>query len=128
MKIRNNCSRAVTVEVLRPDEFKTRPRRTQAEVLELLVQQKVAQVLADRDELIFEPWFRTRQVAHEIRRLQAVPERKKWALYFERHGCLVCESRDRSHSSKGLCQPCHARVFIRLKTILSELMNERNCE
>jgi hypothetical protein len=125
MKTRNKCSGPVTVEVLGPDEIKTRCPHTQADALDLLVQQKVAEVLAARDEFIFEPWFRTRQVAYEIRRLQTVPERTRWSRYFERHGCISCHKQSQPHASIGFCSPCYNRVFQQLKKIDLELMQGR---
>lgn len=121
---RHSEALAVTVEVLRPGEIETRRPRTQAELLDLLVQQKVAEALADRDEFIFQPFFRTRQMAYEIRRLQSVPERKKWRVFFERHGCLSCQKQDEPHLSNGLCNACHSRTFRQLKEIVKELTKE----
>jgi hypothetical protein len=66
--------------------------RTQAEILKTLVQQGIAEALATRDEFFFEPWFRSRQVSYEIKRLQTVPERKKWALFFGHHDCCPVTS------------------------------------
>jgi CxxC motif-containing protein (DUF1111 family) len=116
----------VTIEVLRPGEIEARRPRTNLETLDALVQQRVAEVLAARDEFVFEPFFRTRHVAYEIRRLQTVPERKKWAIFFERHGCLACHKQDKPHGSNGLCSACHQRVFQQLKQIISELIQEPN--
>lgn len=121
MKRRNDLAQPVTVEVLRPDEIELRQSRRQTQALELLVQQKVAEMLAARDDFVFEPFFRTRQVAYEIKRLQTVPERKKWSIFFERHDCLSCHKQDRPHASNGLCTACHQRIFQQLKQIVSEL-------
>jgi hypothetical protein len=110
------------VEVLRPVDIEQPGRPTNMEILDALVQQRVAETLAERDEFRFEPFFRTRQVAYEIRRLQTVPERKKWAVYFELHGCVACQKRDRPHASNGFCNCCHARVFTQLTKIVAELM------
>jgi hypothetical protein len=121
---RQNNELAPVVQVVRSDEIEPRRPHTQADMLEQLVQQKVVEILAARDEFVFEPWFRTRQVSYEIRRLQTVPERKKWSLYFERYGCLSCHKQDHSHASSGLCTPCHGRIFKQLKEIVAELMNE----
>jgi hypothetical protein len=114
-----------TVEILKPVEIEQRRMRTNIDTLDALVQQRVAEILAQRDEFMFEPFFRTRQVAYEIRRLQTVPERKKWGIFFDRHGCLACHKRDQPHASNGLCTACHGRVFQQLKEIVTELMQER---
>jgi hypothetical protein len=91
--------------------------------LNRIVQQKVAEIMAERDAFVFEPFFRSRQVAYELRRLQSVPEQTKWAVYFERHGCLICETRERIHAGNGMCSRCYARTFNTLKQIIAEGMS-----
>ena len=88
--------------------------------LDRLVQQKVAEILAARDEFVFEPFFRSRQVAYELKRLQTVPEQRKWTVYFERYGCLLCETRKRIHGGNGMCNRCYLRTFQTLKQIIAE--------
>ena len=88
--------------------------------LERLVQQKVAEIMADRDAFVFEPFFRGRQVAYELQRLQTVSEREKFSVYFERYGCLICETRNTIHAGNGMCGKCHNRVFYRLTQIIAE--------
>jgi hypothetical protein len=90
--------------------------------LNRLVQTRVAEILADRDAFVFEPFFRSRQIAYELRRLQTVPEQRKWSVYFERYGCLICESRKRIHAGNGMCGACYARTFSTLKQIIAEGM------
>jgi hypothetical protein len=114
----------VVPEVLRPGEMEQRRGQSNMEMLDALVQKRVAEMLAARDDFVFEPFFRTRQVAYEIRRLQTVPERKKWGIFFERHGCLSCHKQDQPHASNGLCRACHGLVFRQLKQIVSELMQD----
>ena len=118
-------SEAIIVpEVLRPAAMERRRAKSNTDLVRALVQEQVAEILAARDEFVLEPFFRTRQVAHEIRRLQTVPERKKWAVYFERKGCLSCHKQNQPHASNGLCNTCHAQVFRELKEIVSELMKD----
>lgn len=88
--------------------------------LERLVQQKVAEIMAERDAVVFEPFFRSRQIAYELKRLQTVPEQRKWSVWFERYGCLVCETRERIHVGNGMCTQCYARTFNTLKQIIAE--------
>jgi hypothetical protein len=114
----------IVPEVLRPAEMEQRHGQSNMEMLDALVQKRVAEMLAARDDFVFEPFFRTRQVAYEIRRLQTVPERKKWGIFFERHGCLSCHKQDQPHASNGLCNACHSQVFQVLKQIVSELMQD----
>jgi len=88
------------------------------------VQQKVAEILAARDEFLFEPWFRSRQVAYELRRLQTVPEKQKWTVWYEREGCLACGGRERPHGGNGLCSNCYVRISQALKSIVRQLTEE----
>ena len=92
--------------------------------LDKLVMQRVAEIFAKREEFILEPWFRTRRVAQEIRRLQTVQERNAKAIFFERHGCISCHTQDRPHSSSGMCVRCHSTITARLNAIARELTAE----
>jgi hypothetical protein len=114
----------VVPEVLRPGEMEQRRGQTNMEMLDALVQKRVAEILTAREDFVFEPFFRSRQVAYELKRLQTVPERKKWGIFFERHGCLSCHKQDQPHASSGLCNVCHSHVFRKLKQIVSELMQD----
>lgn len=91
--------------------------------LTLLVKEKVAEIMADRDAIVFEPFFRSRQIAYELKRLQTMPEREKWSVYFGRYGCLICETRARIHVGNGMCNSCYSRTFNSLKQIVSEGVN-----
>ncbi|HVA94422.1 MAG TPA: hypothetical protein VNI36_05900, partial [Candidatus Dormibacteraeota bacterium] len=51
-----------------------------------------------------------------------VPERLKWAVYFERHGCLVCQATDLSNARCGMCENCYQRTAKRLQSIVAEGM------
>lgn len=90
--------------------------------LDRLVQEKVAEIMAERDAVVFEPFFRSRQVAYELKRLQAVPEQTKFSVAFERYGCMICETRERIHAGNGLCTGCRALWFRRLAQIIAEGM------
>ena len=83
---------------------------------------QVAEIMAERDALAFEPFFRTRQVAYELKRLQTVPEQEKFSVYFERYGCIACESHATPHGGNGFCQNCRAIRFRRLTQIIAEGM------
>jgi hypothetical protein len=90
--------------------------------LHLMVQAKVAEIMAERDAVVFEPFFRSRQVAYELKRLQTVPEQRKFSVAFARYGCMICETRERIHAGNGLCTTCRALWFRRLAQIISEGM------
>jgi hypothetical protein len=88
--------------------------------LNRIVQQKVAEIMAERDAAVFEPFFRSRQIAYELKRLQTIPEQRKWTVFFDRYGCLICETRKRIHVGNGMCTSCYARTFSTLKQIIAE--------
>jgi hypothetical protein len=85
-----------------------------------MVQEKVAEIMADRDAVVFEPFFRSRQMAYELKRLQTVPEQEKWSVRFERYGCLLCQTKKRIHVGCGMCQDCYQRTFRELSQIIAE--------
>jgi hypothetical protein len=101
-----------------PQELLREPMRR--EEIARLVQQQVAEVMAERDALVFEPFFRSRQVAYELKRLQSVPEQEKFSISYERYGCMICESHATPHAGNGLCQSCRAKWFRRLTQIIKE--------
>jgi hypothetical protein len=88
--------------------------------LDRIVQQRVAEIMAERDAVVFEPFFRSRQIAYELKRLQTMPEQRKWTVFFDRYGCLICETRKRIHVGNGMCTQCYARTFRTLKQIIAE--------
>jgi len=91
--------------------------------LTLLVKEKVAEIIADRDAMVFEPFFRSRQIAYELKRLQSVPEQQKWSVHFGRFGCLICQTRKLIHVGNGMCNTCYNRTFKALKQIIAEGVN-----
>ena len=90
--------------------------------LRRLVQERVAEIMAERDAVVFEPFFRSRQVAYELKRLQSVPEQRKFSVAFERYGCIICETRKAIHAGNGMCANCRRRWFVRLTQIIAEGM------
>jgi hypothetical protein len=91
--------------------------REAAEALKNFVQAEFARCMANREDLVFQPFFQAKKVSDEIRRMQTIPEQRKWALYFKKWGCLVCRSQQAPHSSCGMCGDCHARTVGRLRGI-----------
>jgi Phage integrase family len=90
------------------------------------IQQKVTRQLAEirarDDSAIFEPFFRSRQVAYELRRLQNIPEQRVHAVRYERYGCMICKTSDRIHAAPGMCARCYGRERALRTRILKELM------
>jgi hypothetical protein len=116
-------AKVVRAELLpSPAESILRPGVDKA-ILDRIVRQRVAEIMAEKDAATLEPFFRTRQIAYEIRRLQTVPEQESWRVFFERHGCLYCHSKDRIHGGCGMCVRCYPRILNEKQTIIRELMN-----
>jgi hypothetical protein len=85
--------------------------------LDRLIQQKVAEALANQ-KAILEPWFQTsRALAAAIRRHQSMFHKRKFALYFEKWGCLVCSTKARSHDTHAMCQRCLDKFVQRLRQL-----------
>lgn len=59
------------------------------------------------EEILFEPFFRTREEAVRIRRLQTRAERRKFADAFAMVGCIRCGTTQRPHVACGFCQACY---------------------
>jgi hypothetical protein len=87
--------------------------------LDLLIQKRVAEATANQGAIL-EPWFQSPTVAAEIRRHQSIFHKRKFALYFEKWGCLVCGTKKKDHVSHGMCQTCHGRFVDRLKLLEKE--------
>jgi hypothetical protein len=104
--------------------------RTGVDEVELhrLVQEKVAEIMAERDAVVFEPFFRSRQIAYELKRLQTVPEQRKWSVRFERKGCLLCQTKEAIHVGCGMCQSCYQRMFAELSQIVAEGMTGKTAQ
>ena len=90
------------------------PRKDPAQMMRELVEREVAEILHKRDAFIFEPFFRTKKVADEIRRLQTIPEWKRWGRRFIKYGCLDCKTRDANHVGCVLCEKCYRRTKAQL--------------
>lgn len=117
-------TKSITV---RPELLPPEPRSPQSDAsqLERLVQQKVAEVLANREDFSLRPFFDTKRVSDELRRLQTMPERRKWAGYFARHGCLICETKRVPHNSCGMCFNCCLRTAARLRWVIAQGSSSR---
>ena len=93
----------------------------QAELLRQLVQEQIAEALVQKDGLLWEPWFRYRQEAYEIRRLQTVPQQRKMAAYYEYFGCLICGEKERPHAGNACCPRCRGTRDKRFRWIEKRL-------
>jgi hypothetical protein len=86
------------------------------------VRKQVAEVMAGRDGLAFEPFFRSRQVAYELKRLQSVPEQTKFSVGFARYGCICCGTKEKIHAGNNMCPTCRSLWFRRYVQIIAEGM------
>ncbi len=109
------------VEILPPEARPLARMPTNAAEFDRLLERKLAELLARRDDGIIQPYFQSRRVYHEFKRLQSVPEQRKWSVYFCRFGCTRCKTKKRPHSSCGMCLRCKMRVAQQLKSIVKEL-------
>lgn len=111
----------VRVEILPPADRETRRNPADAAAaLKKLVEKQVAEIMARRDAFLLRPFFDQKKISYEIKRLQTVPEQRKWTLYFKRFGCLLCGSRRTAHCGCGMCQRCYRKTFNRLRSVLRE--------
>lgn len=90
-----------------------------------LVKEQVTAILANREDLILRPFFDTKPLADALRRLQTMPARRKWSVFYEQFGCLICETKKSPHSSCGMCVNCYLRTAGRLRTIVGETAPQR---
>ena len=70
--------------------------------LDALIQKRVAEATGGQGA-IREPWFPSAALANEIRRHQSVFHRRKFRLYFERWGCMICHKKSVGHEAARAC-------------------------
>jgi hypothetical protein len=109
------------IEILQPVE----PAPNLKAALERMVEQKIAEMMGDSQNGIFEPFFQAKAIAHAIRKLETIPQQRKWHYYFEEWGCLICGRKDLKHQSLGMCVNCHHRTGTRLQSILRRASDDR---
>ena len=78
------------------------------------------EVKPPEDTTDLDPFFRSRGDSNRIRQAQSPSQRAKWALYFERFGCLLCGRKTSPHASNGMCHQCFQRTWARLRAIVTE--------
>ncbi len=106
----NQLVKVETVEILPPEaSLPERLPTTKAELLQF-VQLHVAKVLAHREDANFQPFFQARLIAQEFKRIQSLPEQRKWRVYFDNYGCLHCHKKNALYGSCGHCKQCRMKV------------------
>jgi hypothetical protein len=93
--------------------------------LDAYIEQKITAMIGADETGIFEPWFQRQSIATEIKKLQTVPQQRKWYNYFNEWGCLICQSKDGRYAAEGMCNACYQRIKQRLQTILRFTERER---
>ena len=48
-------------------------------------------------------------------------EQRKWAIFYERNGCICCSDRARGHAKAGMCQKCLRSNTGRVRAIMRRL-------
>jgi len=59
------------------------------------------------DGMLIEPFFRNREEAIRIKRLQTQTERWKFSDAFALVGCVRCGTKQRPHHACGFCAACY---------------------
>ena len=110
------------IEVLNP----SRPTPNGRAEIEAFIEQKMAEIMGADKTGIFEPFFQTKAIATEIRKLQTVPHQRKWSNYFRKFGCLVCKrkQKNRPYGALGMCAACYSKTQARLQAVLRSAEEE----
>ena len=113
------------VEILSPESRLPVPVVREGDIKEL-IKAAVVEIAANSDNWLFEPYFRPRVIADEIRRLQTAPERKVSAERYERYGCVHCHKNTQPHAGLGFCDPCYKKERRIRQEILRDLEKDRD--
>jgi hypothetical protein len=105
-------SLTVRAEVL-PMKKPATPSEKAEAMLEKIVQRKVAEMMAT-DSIILQPFLQTKRVMTEIRKNQNVIEIRKFPLYLQDWGCLICGRKDNGHAGLAMCPGCYRLVVSRM--------------
>ncbi len=120
MKKKQAEQQLAVTEVLSPIAIDARAR------IAKLVEQKVNEALSSiSSDSTFEPFFQPKSVANRMKGTLSVSQQQKFAAYFERWGCLRCDTKKTGHRSLGMCQRCHQLIYTRLLACIGELDAER---
>jgi hypothetical protein len=75
------------------------------------------------DELLFQPWFLSAEIAQAIRVLIPPGYQRKMRDYFDSYGCMKCDRRDGVYQSNGMCKLCVNVVRIRLRKCIQQRLS-----
>lgn len=79
------------------------------------------------DELLFQPWFLSFEIAQAIRVLIPPGYQRKMRDYFDSYGCMRCNREDGVYQSNGMCKLCANMIRIRLRKCIQQRL-EGNAE
>ena len=108
-------SKAVALEIA--------PRDVSADykrMIQQIVEERVAEALADSSSAVLQPFFQPREISREIRARQTVQEQNKWSYYWEEFSCLICRTKEHPYESLGMCRSCHMRTEQRLRRLIAD--------
>ena len=109
------------LEVLKP----VRPIPNVRAQLDAYIEKKITEIIGADQTGVFEPWFQRKELAREIRKLQTVPQLRKWHNCFNEWGCVDCKKKDGRYGADGMCATCFSKWKMRLQTILRFTEKER---
>lgn len=67
------------------------------------------------DELLFQPWFLSSEIAQAMRVLIPPGYQRKMRDYFDAYGCMRCNREDVVYQSNGMCKLCANVIRTRLR-------------
>lgn len=76
------------------------------------------------DELLFQPWFLSSEIAQAIRVLIPPGYERKMRDYFDSYGCMRCTRIDAVYQSNGMCKRCANLIRIRLRKCIQRRLEE----
>jgi DNA-binding XRE family transcriptional regulator len=112
------------IEIVPPNQ-RAKAEQIKAYVAES-VERRVAELLARQDHTLLSPFFESEEVAIGVRRHQTMADLRKWGVYYETWGCLVCQERGkRPHLGLGMCKRCYHRTIQRLYAIVKKIQRSQ---
>ena len=79
------------------------------DALTQLIDERVSEAISGPTAAI-EPFFQSKRLLTEIRRVQSVPEQNKFTYYFKKWGCMVCGTHEGGHRAVGMCGKCYELI------------------
>lgn len=114
---RKRKAHAPSVEIVPSPDFAQQAANFRR-IIEDIVDRKIEGTKQQDPDALLQPWFRSREESHAIKRAQTVPEQQKWSNYFADWGCIICGTTVRAHDSCGMCGSCRGRTVARIESTL----------